>query len=118
MFVAAAMSLFCFSVVSNALRLNFLKMYDSSLDHKIKSKMSNKTKKEKRNMEKTLKIEGMMCGHCEMHVKNALEAIDGVKKAEVSHTNATAVLTLEKEVSDDVLKEAVANQGYKVTDIK
>ncbi|MDY5728049.1 MAG: cation transporter, partial [Erysipelotrichaceae bacterium] len=85
---------------------------------KIKSKMSNKTKKEKRNMEKTLKIEGMMCGHCEMHVKKALEAIDGVKKAEVSHTNATAVLTLEKEVSDDVLKEAVANQGYKVTDIK
>ena len=87
-------------------------------DHKIKSKMSIKTKKEKINMEKTLKIEGMMCGHCEMHVKKALEAIDGVKKAEVSHTNATAVLTLEKEVSDDVLKEAVANQGYKVTDIK
>ena len=118
MFAAAAMSLSSFSVVSNALRLNFVKMYDSSLDHKIKSKMSNKTKKEKRNMEKTLKIEGMMCGHCEMHVKKALEAIDGVKKAEVSHTNATAVLTLEKEVSDDVLKETVANQGYKVTDIK
>ena len=65
-----------------------------------------------------ISVKGMMCGHCEMHVKKALESIDGVKKAEVSHTNATAVLTLEKEVSDDVLKEAVANQGYKVTDIK
>ena len=69
-------------------------------------------------MEKTLKIEGMMCGHCEMHVKKALEALDGVKKAEVSHTSGTAVVTLEKAVSDDVLKQAVTDQGYQVTDIQ
>ena len=68
-------------------------------------------------MKRTLKIEGMMCGHCEMHVKKALEALDGVKKAEVSHTAGTAVVTLEKEISDDVLKQAVAEQGYQVTDI-
>ena len=69
-------------------------------------------------MEKTLKIEGMMCGHCEMHVKKALEALDGVKKTEVSHKNGTAVVTLEKEVSDDVLKQAVTEQGYQVADIQ
>ena len=69
-------------------------------------------------MEKTLRIEGMMCGHCEMHVKKALEALDGVKNAEVSHTNGTAVVTLEKEISDDVLEKAVADGGYQVTDIK
>ena len=68
-------------------------------------------------MTKTLIIEGMMCGHCEMHVKKALEALDDVKKAEVSHTAGTAVVTLEKEISDDVLKQAVAEQGYQVTDI-
>ena len=68
-------------------------------------------------MEKTLKIEGMMCGHCEMHVKKALESLDGVKKAEVSHKNGTAVVTLEKELSDDLLKQAVSDQGYQVTDI-
>lgn len=68
-------------------------------------------------MEKTLKIEGMMCGHCEMHTKKALEALDGVTKAEVSHKTGTAVVTLEKEVSDDALKQAVAEQGYQVTNI-
>ena len=68
-------------------------------------------------MEKTLKIEGMMCGHCEMHVKKALEALDEVAKAEVSHESGTAVVTLEKEVSDDALKQAVVDQGYQVTDI-
>ena len=68
-------------------------------------------------MEKTLKIEGMMCGHCEMHTKKALEALDGVTKAEVSHKTGTAVVTLGKEVSDDALKQAVAEQGYQVTDI-
>ena len=68
-------------------------------------------------MEKTLKIEGMMCGHCEMHTKKALEALDGVAKAEVSYKTGTAVVTLEKEVSDDALKQAVAEQGYQVTDI-
>ena len=69
-------------------------------------------------MEKTLKIEGMMCGHCEMHTKKALEAIDGVTKVEVSHKTGTAVVTLDKDVSDDDLKQAVVNQGYQVTDIQ
>ena len=69
-------------------------------------------------MTKTLKIEGMMCGHCEMHTKKALESLDGVTKAEVSHKTGTAVMTLEKDVSDDILKQAVADQGYKVTDIQ
>ena len=69
-------------------------------------------------MEKTLKIEGMMCGHCEMHVKKALEALDGVGNAEVSHKTGTAVVTFQKEVSDDVLKKAVTDQGYNVTDIQ
>ena len=69
-------------------------------------------------MKKTLKIEGMMCGHCEMHVKKALEALDGVTNAEVSHKTGTAVITLAKEVSNDVLKRAVAEQGYEVTDIQ
>ena len=69
-------------------------------------------------MEKIFKIGGMMCTHCEMHIKNALEALDGVKKAEVSHKTGTAVVTLEKEVSDDVLKQAVVDQGYQVTDIQ
>ena len=68
-------------------------------------------------MKKTLKIEGMMCEHCEMHTKKALEALDGVASAEVSHKTGTAVVTLEKEVSDDALKQAVAEQGYQVTDI-
>ena len=69
-------------------------------------------------MKKTLKIEGMMCGHCEMHTKKALEALDGVTSAEVSHKTGTAVVTLNKAVSDDVLKQAVAEQGYTVTDIQ
>ena len=69
-------------------------------------------------MEKTLKIKGMMCGHCEMHTKKALEALDGVTKADVSHKTGIAVVTLEKEVSDDVLKQAVADQGYTVTGIR
>lgn len=118
MFVAAAMSLSSFSVVTNALRLNFFKMHDSKRDHKIKDKLKTTTEKETTTMEKTLKIKGMMCGHCEMHVKKALEALDGVKKAEVSHKTETAVVTPEKEISDDVLKKAVADQGYEVTDIQ
>ena len=69
-------------------------------------------------MKKTLKIEGMMCGHCEMHTKKALEALDGVTKAEVSHKTGTAVVTLEKNVPDDVLMQAVTDQGYQVTDIQ
>ena len=118
MFAAAAMSLSSFSVVTNALRLNFFRMHDSGRDHKIKNKLKTTTEKETKTMENTLKIEGMMCGHCEMHVKKALEALDGVKKAEVSHKTGTAVVTLEKEISDDVLKKAVEDQGYRVTDIQ
>ena len=69
-------------------------------------------------MIKTLKIEGMMCGHCEMHTKNALEALDDVAKAEVSHETGTAVVTLEKDVADDILTQAVTDAGYKVIDIQ
>ena len=118
MFAAAAMSLSSFSVVSNALRLNFFRMHDPKRDHKIRNKLKTTTEKETKTMEKVLKIEGMMCGHCEMHTKKALEALDGVKTAEVSHEAGTAVVSLEKEIPDDVLKQAVADQGYKVTDIQ
>ena len=69
-------------------------------------------------MEKTITIEGMMCGHCEMHVKKALEALEGVSSAEVSHEKGTAVVTLEKEVSDDILKQTVTEQGYEFIAIK
>ena len=117
MFAAAAMSLSSFSVVTNALRLNFFRMHDSKRDHKFRNKSNYSNSKERKIMEKTLKIEGMMCEHCEMHTKKALEALDGVTKAEVSHKTGTAVVTLEKEVSDDVLKQAVAEQGYQVTKI-
>ncbi|MGM9628602.1 MAG: metal-transporting ATPase, partial [Faecousia sp.] len=115
MFAAAAMSLSSFSVVTNALRLNFFRMHDSKRDHTIKK---TTVKKETKPMTKTLKIEGMMCGHCEMHTQKALEALDGVTKAEVSHKTGTAVVTLAKDVSDDALKQAVAEQGYEVTDIQ
>ena len=118
MFAAAAMSLSSFSVVTNALRLNFFRMHDSKRDHKVKNKSNHSNPKETKIMKKTLKIEGMMCGHCEMHTKKALEALDGVAKAEVSHKTGTAVVTLEKEVSDDALKQVVAEQGYEVTDIQ
>ena len=118
MFAAAAMSLSSFSVVTNALRLNFFRMYDSKRDHKIKNKIRITTKKETKTMTKTLKIEARMCGHCEMHTKKALEALDGVTEALVSHKTGTAVVTLEKSISDDVLIQAVADQGYQVTDIQ
>ena len=118
MFAAAAMSLSSFSVVTNALRLNFFNIHDSGHDRKAGNKPKITTEKEIKTMEKTLKIEGMMCGHCEMHVKKALDALDGVKNTEVSLSSGTAVVTLEKEVSDDILKKAVTDQGYQVTDIK
>lgn len=117
MFAAAAMSLSSFSVVTNALRLNFLRIHDSKRNHKINNKQNNITKKESKVMNKTLKIEGMMCSHCEMHTKKALEALDGVTNAEVSHESDTAVVTLEKDIADDILKQAVSEQGYKVTEI-
>ncbi|MGN1051870.1 MAG: heavy-metal-associated domain-containing protein, partial [Candidatus Scatosoma sp.] len=75
-------------------------------------------KKETKTMEKTLKIEGMMCGHCEARVKKALETLDGVKTAEVSHKTGTAVVSLEKEIPDDALMQAVADQGYQVNGIR
>lgn len=116
MFAAAAMSLSSFSVVTNALRLNFVRIHDPKHDHKMKKKTP--IKKETKQMEKTIKIEGMMCNHCEMHVKKALEALDGVKSAEVSHTAGTAVVTLEKAVAESALKQAVVDQGYTVTGIE
>ena len=118
MFAAAAMSLSSFSVVTNALRLNLFKMHDPSRDHKIRKKLKTTSEKETKQMEKTIKIDGMMCNHCEMHVKKALEALDGVKLAEVSHTAGTAVVTLEKAVADSALKQAVVDQGYTVTGIE
>ena len=111
MFGAAAMSLSSFFVCMNALRLNTFSMHDASKDIKRK-------KKEKKTMEKTLEITGMMCGHCEMAVKKALEAVDGVESADVSHEKGTAVVTLSKEVSDDVLKKTVEDKDYTVTNIK
>ena len=111
MFGAAAMSLSSFCVVTNALRLNFLNIRSSKRDRKIKNKTN---KKEKNTMTTTLKINGMMCPHCEATVKTALESIDGVTSAEVSHESGTAVVTLSKEVSEDVLKQAVVDKGYSV----
>ena len=108
---AAAMSLSSFFVCMNALRLNTFSMHDASKDIKRK-------KKEKKTMEKTLEITGMMCGHCEMAVKKALEAVDGVVSADVSHEKGTAVVTLSKEVSNDVLKKTVEDKDYTVTSIK
>ena len=144
MFGAAAMSLSSFCVVTNALRLNLFKVYDSSHDRKQKSrrqishkentvgagqktgeiqaaegsiKNKNIKKEEGNEMKKTMKIEGMMCGHCEATVKNALEAVDGVESALVSHEKGSAEVTLTREVADDVLKKAVEDKDYKVTAI-
>lgn len=186
MFGAAAMSLSSFCVVTNALRLNFFKMYDPAKAHDIQvtpdkcdpadnkthnevkytakmeciaeacqsaeadqsaeacqsattdqvaeadrktelgrdvkttsnTEKNHNTEKETKNMEKTLKIEGMMCGHCEAHVKKALEGLDAVAQAVVSHESGSATVTLTGEVSEDVLRQTVADQGYKVTDIQ
>lgn len=136
MFGAAAMSLSSFCVVSNALRLNLCKIYDAKKKHNHKmeepvienkagsqeplaEQSLNKIKKEEdKKMEKEMKIEGMMCGHCEARVKKALEAVDGVKEAIVSHEKKNAIVTLEKEVANNVLKEAVEAQDYEVTSIQ
>ena len=116
MFGAAAMSLSSFCVVSNALRLNLFKMYDASKDKKIK--ISHKNNKEEKTMVKTMKIEGMMCGHCSGRVKKALEELPQVESAEVSHENGTAIVTLNAEVADDVLKQAVEAQDYAVISVE
>ena len=117
MFGAAAMSLSSFCVVSNALRLNLFKLRDASREKKIKPIELN-TFKEETTMEKTMKITGMMCGHCEATVKKTLEAIAGVSAAAVSHENGTAVVTLSAPVEDAALKKAVEDKGYTVTEIK
>ncbi len=114
MFGAAAMSLSSFCVVTNALRLNLLRIHDAAKDKKRKSK----TKKENEIMTKTMNIEGIMCGHCEARVKKCLEAIPEVEMAEVSHVTGTAVVTLIVHVADSVLKEAVEAQNYKVISIQ
>ncbi len=117
MFGAAAMSLSSFCVVMNALRLNLFNPYNRKHDRKVKNnKTVSKTEKET-SMQKTLKIEGMMCAHCEAHTKNALEAVDGVSLAEVSHVSGTAKVTLTKPVEDSVLIKAVESEGYKVTSV-
>ncbi|PWJ71295.1 Cu2+-exporting ATPase [Ruminococcaceae bacterium R-25] len=124
MFGAAAMSLSSFTVCMNALRLNLVKPYDTKRD-KAKSDIRNRLKdleikneKEINTMEKTIKIEGMMCGHCEASVKKALEALDGVISADVSHDKGTAVVTLEKDVANEVLTKAVEDKDFKVTGIE
>lgn len=107
MFGAAAMSLSSFCVVTNALRLNFVKIHSAKRDKKIKSK-------EKKKMTKTMKIEGMMCPHCEARVKQVLEELPEVESAVASHEKGTAELILNKEISDEILKKTVEEQGYKV----
>jgi Cu2+-exporting ATPase len=128
MFGAAAMSLSSFTVCMNALRLNLIKPYDTRHDKAkgdIRERLAGlkdefekeNMKKENQKMEKTITIEGMMCGHCEASVKKALEALDGVVKADVSHDKGTAVVTLEKDISDDILTKAVEDKDFKVTGI-
>lgn len=120
MFGAAAMSLSSFCVVTNALRLNWFKVKDAAKDKRIKNPVIVKEteNKEEKKMTKTIKIEGMMCGHCEAHVKKALEAIAGVEEATVSHEAGTAIVSLGEEVADETLKAAVEEQEYKVLGIE
>ncbi|MBQ7835615.1 MAG: heavy metal translocating P-type ATPase [Oscillospiraceae bacterium] len=115
MFAAAAMSFSSFFVVSNALRLNFVKVNDPSGDKKIKPKKQDV--QEEITMTKTIKIEGMMCGHCEATVKKALEAIETVESAEVSHEAGTAVVTLKADTSDELLKKTVEDKDFTVIEI-
>ena len=117
MWGAAAMSLSSFTVCMNALRLNMLNIHDSKKDRPIRHKAKQESEGEE-EMKKTMKIEGMMCSHCEASVKKALEAIDGVESAEVSHEAGTAIVTMSKEVSNDVLKNAVEAKDYNVTGIE
>ena len=114
---AAAMSLSSFCVVSNALRLNLKNIYDPTGDKAIK-KTLGQSDKEETPMTKTMKIEGMMCPHCEARVKKTLEALEAVSSAEVSHVSGSAVVTLAAPVEDEVLKKAVEAQGYDVLGIE
>ncbi len=115
MFAAGAMSLSSFCVVTNALRLNLLQIHNAAKDKKIKPKRKMEDEK---MMEKTMKIEGMMCGHCEARVKKTLEALDGVTEAQVSHETGTAVVRLDADVSDETLKQAVEEQDYTVVSVQ
>jgi Cu2+-exporting ATPase len=115
MFAAAAMSLSSFCVVTNALRLNLFNVHSTRHDHKHKQKQISHTQiQEEQTMEKTLNIEGMMCAHCEAHVKKALEALEQVDQAVVSHEAGTAVITLNAPVDEAALRQAVEAEGYKV----
>ena len=138
MFGEAAMSLSSFCVVTNALRLNLFRMYDAGKDRRIKNAVTGQTaaaavkepddalekksetnqKKENETMKKTMKINGMMCGHCEARVKKALEAVEGVQEAVVSHEAGNAVVTLSSDVADEVLKKAVEDQDYEVVSVE
>ena len=120
MWGAAAMSLSSFFVCMNALRLNLFDLHSAAKDKKINTKEKNpeKNPKEETEMEKTMNIEGMMCGHCEATVKKALESLDGVTEAAVSHEQGTAVVTMDHEVADDVLKKAVEDKDYVVKSIR
>ena len=140
MFGAAAMSLSSFCVVTNALRLNWCRLHDAGRDKKVKHSIrdtgnmaasktvaasvtdeeikQNNMKMEDEMMEKTMKIEGMMCGHCEATVKKALEHVEGVSKAVVSHEKGNAVITLSADVSDDVLKKTVEDKDYTVISVE
>ena len=122
MFGAAAMSLSSFCVVTNALRLNLCRVYDPKHDRKATPDRKNKTNKpnesEEKSMTKTMNIEGLMCGHCDARVKKALEALDAVSEAAVSHESGTAVVTLSSDISDEKLKETVEAEEYKVTSIQ
>lgn len=127
MFAAAAMSLSSFCVVTNALRLNLVQVHSSKHDRKVhrnlmsirnhKTTQNLEKEKERIPMKKEMKIEGMMCGHCEMAVKKALEALADVESAEVSHEKGNAVITLKEQVSDEILREAVTDAGYEVKEI-
>ena len=126
MFGAAAMSLSSFCVVTNALRLNLFPMYDAARDRKIETGIREgetlleaQYMKERENnaMEKLMVIEGMMCMHCEARVKKTLEALDGVAEAVVSHEAGTAVVKMNTEIADEILKNAVEAQDYEVTAI-
>ncbi|MBQ1871067.1 MAG: metal-transporting ATPase [Lachnospiraceae bacterium] len=132
MWGAAAMSISSFTVCMNALRLNLFKVHNASHDHKLRHPVSledvsvnsvsidnvNDSNKEEGKMKKTLKVEGMMCEHCEARVKKALEAVDGVESAVADHNANTAVVTLSADVADDILKKAVEDQDYKVLEIE
>ena len=116
MFGAAAMSLSSFCVVTNALRLNLCKLYDGGRDHKARETKKRQTQED--SLEKTIHVEGMMCGHCENAVKTALEKLEGVASAEADHEKGIAQVVLKKEVPNAILKKAVEDEGYQVTNIE